>query len=105
MCEVVRRGRFLVADPFLEPGAPISLGRRGSLPVEAGELVAVEVNAGRGRVVERLGRPNDIRALMRAVLIEGGVGTPYPERRRSPRRTPPRPSPTGSTRAASICAT
>ena len=67
-----------MADPFLEPGAPISLGRRGSLAVEAGELVAVEVNASRGRVIERLGRPSDIRALMRAVLIEGGVGTPYP---------------------------
>jgi ribonuclease R len=75
----VRRGRFLVAEPYLEPGAPISLGRRGSLAVEPGELVAVEVHAGRGRVIERLGRPNDIRALMRAVLIEGGVGTPYPE--------------------------
>jgi ribonuclease R len=79
VCEVARRGRFLVADPYLEPGAPISLGRRGSLAVEAGELVAVEVHGGRGRVVERLGRPNDIRALMRGVLIEGGVGTPYPE--------------------------
>ena len=78
VCEVARRGRFLVADPYLEPGAPISLGRRGSLPVDAGELVAVEVHAGRGRVVERLGRPSDIRALMRATLIEGGVGTPYP---------------------------
>jgi ribonuclease R len=79
VCEVARRGRFLVADPYLEPGAPISLGRRGSLPVDQGELVAVEVHASRGRVVERLGRPNDIRALMRGVLIEGGVGTPYPE--------------------------
>ncbi|MEO9176082.1 MAG: RNB domain-containing ribonuclease, partial [Gaiellales bacterium] len=78
VCEVARRGRFLVADPYLEPGAPISLGRRGSLPVDAGELVAVEVHAGRGRVVERLGRASDIRALMRGVLIEGGVGTPYP---------------------------
>jgi ribonuclease R len=78
VCEVARRGRFLVADPYLEPGAPISLGRRGSLPVDAGELIAVEVNAGRGRVVERLGRPDDIRALMRGTLIEGGVGTPYP---------------------------
>ncbi len=78
MCEVVRRGRFFVAEPHLEPGAPISLGRRGSLAVEAGDLVAVEVHAGRGRVIERLGRPTDIRALMRAVLIEGGVGSPYP---------------------------
>jgi ribonuclease R len=79
VCEVARRGRFLVADPYLEPGSPISLGRRGSLPVDQGELVAVEVHAGRGRVVERLGRPTDIRALTRGVLIEGGVGTPYPE--------------------------
>ncbi len=79
MCEVARRGRFLVADPYLEPGAPISLGRRGSLPVDQGELVAVEVHASRGRVVERLGKPSDIRALMRGVLIEGGVGTAYPE--------------------------
>jgi ribonuclease R len=79
VCEVVRRGKFFVADPYLEPGAPISLGRRGSLTVEPGELVAVEVVAGRGRVIERLGRPTDIRALMRAALIEGGVAGPYPE--------------------------
>jgi ribonuclease R len=79
VCEVVRRGRFLVADPFLEPGSPISLGRRGSLPVDQGELVAVEVHHGRGRVIERIGRPGDIRSLMRAALIEGGVGTPYPQ--------------------------
>jgi ribonuclease R len=79
VCEVVRRGKFYVADPFLEPGAPISLGRRGSLTTEPGELVAVEQLSGRGRVVERLGRPTDIRALMRGVLVEGGVGTPYPD--------------------------
>jgi ribonuclease R len=76
---VVRRGRFLVGDPYLEPGAPVSLGRRGSLAAEPGELVAVEVHAGRGRIIERLGRPGDIRGLMRAALIEGGVGTPYPQ--------------------------
>ena len=87
MCEVARRGRFLVADPYLEPGAPISLGRRGSLPVDQGELVAVEVHASRegrraSRQAERHPRPD----ARRADRGRRGHGVPGGRPRRCARR-------------------
>ena len=39
VCEVTRRGKLLVAEPFFEPGLPITLGRRGSVPAAEGDLV------------------------------------------------------------------
>lgn len=78
-CEVVRRGRFLVADPYLEPGYPLALGRRGSAVAHEGELVLAELapGGGRARVVERLGSPWDIRALLHGLAGEAGAALPF----------------------------
>jgi ribonuclease R len=73
VCEVARRGRFAVGERFFEPGAPVTLGRRGSVPAVPGELVAVRVERGRGRVVARLGSARDINVVMRGLLVERGV--------------------------------
>ena len=48
VCEVGRRGRSLVAEPFFEVSSPITLGRPGALRVGEGDLVVVEIT-GRGR--------------------------------------------------------
>jgi ribonuclease R len=79
-CEVVRRGRFLVADPYLEPGYPLALGRRGSAVAAEGELVLVEVapTGGRARVVARLGSPWDVRALLHGAAGEAGAARDFP---------------------------
>ncbi len=79
-CEVVRRGRFLVADPYLTPGYPLALGRRGSSVAHEGELVLVEVapGGGRARVAERLGSPWDVRALLHGLAGEAGAALPFP---------------------------
>jgi len=76
----VRRGRFLVADPYLEPGYPLALGRRGSAVAAEGELVLVEVapTGGRARVAERLGSPWDVRALLHGAAGEAGAALPFP---------------------------
>ena len=80
VCEVGRRGRLLVAEPFFEFGVPLTLGRRGAGDVAEGDLVVVEPDGGgRGRVVDRLGRPDDVRAVLRGVAIEQGVAAPWPE--------------------------
>ena len=80
VCEVGRRGRLLVAEPFFEFGVPLTLGRRGAGDVAEGDLVAVEPDGGgRGRVIDRLGRPDDVRAVLRGVAIEQGVAAPWPE--------------------------
>ena len=77
---MVRRGRFLVADPYLEPGYPLALGRRGSTVAHEGELVLVEVapGGGRARVAERLGSPWDVRALLHGLAGEAGAALPFP---------------------------
>jgi ribonuclease R len=73
VCEVVRRGRFVVAERFFEPGAPLTLGRRGSVPVEEGDLVVVRPERGRARVVEHIGSPKDVTSVLRGLLIESGA--------------------------------
>jgi ribonuclease R len=77
---VVRRGRFVVADRFFEPGAPMTLGRRGSVAASEGDLVVVRPERGRARVIERLGSPKDVTCVLRGLLIESGVAwTPPPD--------------------------
>jgi ribonuclease R len=78
VCEVTRRGKLLVGEPFFEPGMPLTLGRRGSVPAAEGDLVAVEVQGGRGRVAEVLGRPDAVRDVLLAVLVDEGLAGAWP---------------------------
>ena len=78
-CTVERRGRFLVAQPFFDEGQQLALGRRSGLAVEAGELVVVERAGGSARVVERLGSPDDVGHVLRALLLERGLAAEWPE--------------------------
>ena len=77
VCEVARRGKLLVAEPFFEPGLPITLGRRGSLPAREGDLVAVEFEGRKARLLEVLGRSDDVAAVLRGVLVSEGVAAPW----------------------------
>ena len=78
-CTVERRGRFLVAQPFFEEGQQLALGRRSGLAVQAGELVVVEGAGGSARVVERLGSPDDVGHVLRALLLQRGLAREWPE--------------------------
>jgi ribonuclease R len=78
-CTVERRGRFLVAQPFFDDGQQLALGRRSGLAVQAGELVVVERAGGSARVVERLGSPDDVQDVLRALLLERGLARDWPE--------------------------
>jgi len=77
--EVSTRGRVLVAEPYFEPGPALTLGRRGAVDTEPGELVAVEPD-GRGHALldEVLGRPDDPAAVMHALAVEAGAAVPWP---------------------------
>ena len=86
-CIVERRGRFLVAQPFFDDGQQLALGRRSGQAVQAGELVAVERAGGSARVVERLGSPDDVGHVLRALLLQRGLAREWPEAaRREARR-------------------
>jgi ribonuclease R len=78
-CTVERRGRFLVAQPFFDEGQQLALGRRSGLAVQAGELVVVEHAGGSARVVERLGSPDDVGHVLRALLLQRGLAHEWPE--------------------------
>jgi ribonuclease R len=78
-CIVERRGRFLVAQPFFDEGQQLALGRRSGQPVQAGELVVVEHAGGSARVVERLGAPDHVGHVLRALLLQRGLAREWPE--------------------------
>jgi ribonuclease R len=78
-CTVERRGRFLVAQPFFDEGQQLALGRRSGHAVQAGELVVVEHAGGSARIVERLGSPDDVGHVLRALLLQRGLAAAWPE--------------------------
>ena len=79
VCAVAQRGKFLVGEPFFEGSSQLPLGRRGSLAAAPGDLVAVRPERGRAVVVERLGSPDDLGAVLRGLLIERGIAQPFPD--------------------------
>ena len=80
VCEVARRGRLLIGEPFFEPGRPLTLGRTGSVAAGEGDLVAVRPRGdGRATVVEVLGSPADVAAVVRAVAVDEGLGEEWGE--------------------------
>jgi ribonuclease R len=78
-CIVERHGRFLVAKPFFDDGQQLALGRRSGQPVQAGELVMVEHAGGSARVVERLGSPDHVGHVLRALLLQRGLAREWPD--------------------------
>ena len=71
-----RRGKFLVAEPFFEPGPRVVVSRDRRFSV--GDLVVIRPPAGRdgrGRaaVARRLGRPDVARDVIEALIIDRGL--------------------------------
>ena len=70
---------MIVAEPYFEPGPPITLGSRAGVDVEPGRLVAVVADGrGRGRLDAVIGSPADPAAVMHALAVAEGVGGPWP---------------------------
>ncbi|HEU0193879.1 MAG TPA: RNB domain-containing ribonuclease [Gaiellales bacterium] len=70
---------MIVAEPYFEPGPPLTLGRRGAVDAAPGELVSV-IPDGRGRgLLDRvLGTPGDPAAVMLALAVEDGAARAWP---------------------------
>jgi ribonuclease R len=82
---IERRGKFLVAEPFLSPGPRMAVSRDSRYGV--GDLVAVAPSlppgggrgrggrggGGRARVLRRLGRPDVARDVIEALMIDRGL--------------------------------
>jgi ribonuclease R len=78
VCVVGRRGKLLVAEPFFDYASPMTLGRMGSVDASEGDLVLVMPAGHRARLLERLGRPDELRAVFRGLASEQGVASPWP---------------------------
>lgn len=83
VCELARRGKLLVGEPFFEGGVPLAVDRRGTDGAGPGDLVVLRVGRGRARVERALGRTSDVQAVLEGLLWHEGV-------RRDP---PPLPDP------------
>jgi ribonuclease R len=78
VCELSRRGKLLVGEPFFEGGVPIVVDRKGSGDAAVGDLVVLRVGRGRARVERVLGRPQAIEAVLEGLLWHLDVRRPAP---------------------------
>jgi ribonuclease R len=75
---IEQRGKFLVAEPFFEPGPRLAVNRDRRAKV--GDLVVVKSTArgngrpgGRATIARRLGRPDVARDVIEALMVDRGL--------------------------------
>ena len=78
VCELARRGKLLVGDPFFEGGVPLVVDRKGAGEAAVGDLVVLRAGRGRARVERVLGRPEAIEVVLEGLLWHLGVRRPEP---------------------------
>lgn len=73
VCELRRRGKLLVGEPYFEPGTPIVVDRGSAASASIGELVALSTGRGRARVARVLGPAGSIHAVLDGLLVHVGA--------------------------------
>ena len=74
VCELARRGKLLVGEPYFEGGAPVVLDRKGAGDASPGDLAVVAVpGRGRSRIHTVLGPASRIDAVLEGLLWHEGV--------------------------------
>ncbi len=77
---VERRGRFTVVEPYFERGRRITVDVRRRGDVKIGDLVLLRfTRSGHARVVRSLGRPDNPRDVIEALLLDRGYERGFPE--------------------------
>jgi ribonuclease R len=70
---IERRGRFTVVEPFFDRGRRVTVDVRRRGDMNVGDLVVVRFGRnGRAQVVRSLGRPNNARNVVEALLVDRG---------------------------------
>jgi ribonuclease R len=85
VCELARRGKLLVGDPFFEGGVPLVVDKKGAGDAAVGDLVVLRTGRGRARLERVLGRPHEIGPVLEGLLWHLGLRRPAPP-------LPPEPS-------------
>jgi ribonuclease R len=74
VCEIARRGRLIVAEPWFEGGQPVVVQTRGSAEPDDGELALLRIpRHGRARVVELIGPSAEIESVLKGLLLDRGA--------------------------------
>ena len=84
VCELARRGKLLVGEPYFQGGVPVVLDRKGAGDASPGDLVVVRPGRGRAKIERVLGPAGRIEAVLEGLLWFEGV-------RRSHAPLPPLP--------------
>ena len=75
VCELARRGKLLVGEPYFDPRTPIVLDRASAADGAVGDLVVVTTRrrGGRARVVQVLGPSTSIAPVLEGLLYHLGM--------------------------------
>ena len=78
VCELARRGKLLVGEPYFEGGVPVVVDRKGAGEASVGDLVVLRLGRGRARVERVLGRADAIESVLEGLLWHSGVRRSHP---------------------------
>ncbi|MEO8289744.1 MAG: RNB domain-containing ribonuclease [Gaiellaceae bacterium] len=78
VAELSRRRKLLVGEPFFEGGVPVTVDRKGSGEAEPGDLVLLRFGRHRARIERVFGRPDNVEAVLEALLWHENVRRPHP---------------------------
>jgi len=78
VCELARKGRLLVGEPYFEGGVPVVVDRKGAGEASVGDLVVVKLGRGRARLERVLGPANRIEAVLEGLLWQEGARGSHP---------------------------
>ena len=89
VCELARKGKLLVGEPYFEGGAPVVVDRKGAGEASVGDLVVLRQGRGRARLEEVLGPASRIEAVLEGLLWHEGLRRPHPVAESLPRDVEP----------------
>jgi ribonuclease R len=72
-CQIVKRGRYVAAEPYFEGGTLISLSNAKQYAHAEGQLAIVAATRSVGRVLELIGSEDNLRGVLRGLLAERGA--------------------------------
>ena len=78
VCELARKGKLLVGEPYFEGGVPVVVDRKGAGAASAGDLVVLRQGRGRAQLEEVLGPASRIEAVLEGLLWHEGLRRPHP---------------------------
>jgi ribonuclease R len=78
VCELARRGKLLVGDPYFEGGVPVPVDRKGAGDAKPGDLVVLRIGRGRAKIEHVLGPASRIEPVLEGLLWHRGLRRPHP---------------------------